>query len=131
MKLKKLIAIVLLVMLTMGVSTNVMAATTKDWVVHYYKELPSNVANPVYRLSLPYTKSGFQSKCNSISGSNDRRVEVTALNLGGLEGGKKYITKTGTSAVWKTVEGKKTDVEFKFYGTGTSRCSAMGKIYTK
>ena len=127
---KKLVAALCIAALAVGIfPANVLAASSDSWKVDYTKGAPSGSANPVDYAYVSYDSDGFYSYCSSITGSNDKRVSVTATNVGGFKNGStKYITSTGRSARWQTVNSTKGTVTFKFVASGATNCSARGTI---
>ena len=126
---KKLVAALCIAALAVGIfPANVLAASSASWKVDYTTGAPSGSANPVDQKAIKYSANGFYSNCSSITGSNNRRVTVTA-NTGGFKNGStKYITTTGRSAKWQTVNSTTGDVTFRFVASGSTNCSARGTI---
>jgi hypothetical protein len=126
---KKITGMMAIAGLMVGLTGTAYAASSAHWSVDYSKGAPTTSANPVCYAEVAYTADGFYSYCSSITGSNDRKVTVTEINLGGLVGGSKSITTTGKSAIWKTNQSSSnTKAKFKFVASGSASCSASGSI---
>lgn len=109
------------------------ASTSQEsWKVDYTVGAPqTEYHNPIAFASLPYTANGYYAVCSSISGTNDRKVTVNELDLGGFTGSNpKEITNTGRSNVWHTrASSTKIWARFKFVAVSSVTYSANGVIY--
>lgn len=95
-----------------------------DWSVYYVKGAPGSTGlNPSCTVQMYTYGGGYQSDCDSITGSNDRYVQVTESGMSTYN-----ITAEGTSAK-KTSTTTGTYITFKFLGcSSTSTCKANGTM---
>lgn len=116
-------AAVMGVSMVSGTCMSANAASSSDsWSVYYAYGAPGNV-NPVAYCTIYSYGGGYKSNCKSISGSNDRKVNVTASGI------NYNITSTGYSAVHKHSSSySKNTITFKFLASGSRTCSANGTI---
>ncbi len=104
-----------------SVGMSASAYTSKSsWDVYYVYGAPGNV-NPTAYCTIYTYGGGYKTYCSSITGSNNRKVNVTAPGI------NYDITTTGYSGT-KYSSATGDNVTFKFYATGSSTCDANGTV---
>lgn len=105
------------------VSMNASATSSSDtWDVYYAYGAPNNV-NPTDYCTIYTYGGGYKTYCESITGSNNRKVNVTAPGI------NYDITTQGYSDIHHHASGYTDNtIEFKFYATGSSTCDANGSV---
>jgi hypothetical protein len=128
MKIKK-IAAMLMAAITAGIAISASTINASayykyyDWDIWSVKGAPGGGPRPGFSFDMPVFSGGYQTYCSSISGSNDRYVQVSATGMSSYS-----ITTTGYSAVHYSSD-TSYPVSFSVNGVSyISTCQAVGTL---
>ena len=110
----------------------VQAAEKDNWNIHYITGAPSPVSVQSDGVSVTFYSGGFVAKTVSISGSNNRHIEIYGINgtvMSVIPSGASTImvTTTGFSPDFTTSGGNPTSY-FNVFGHGYQTCYSTGWI---
>lgn len=126
---KKGLLVVCLVFSMLMASISVQAKNENEWEINY---TPKNYYNPNNKqASIAYEYyygGGYYGYCNSISGTNGRRLTITALDAGGIKQGSVDVTTTGRTVAWTLNTPVTKKVRFQVLASADYSCVSKGII---
>ena len=97
-----------------------------NWSLYYIVNAPSGVSNQWTTVTLPYFSDGYRAYCSNITGSAQRRVDISSSDAGGMA--TVSISTTGYTKVWKMNSSSTGNVTFKVAAITSGNCTASGNI---
>ncbi len=126
---KKGLLVVCLVFSMLMASISVQAKNRNEWEINYTPKDYYNPNNKQASIAYEYYYGrGYYGYCNSISGTNGRRLTITALNAGGMKEGSVDVTTTGRTVDWHLRTPISGEVQYQVLASASYSCVSKGII---
>lgn len=113
---KSITKAVIVVALAVSMLLGTVAASDYDtWELQYYSYLPSSENRSTDYLYVAYYSSGYRANVNTFTLGNGSVCRIKGENAGGISGGYKQFTTTGSLGTFSMNNSISTDVKFRVY----------------